>query len=153
MTMPWGSTEEPDALFEMSQSTERPVVSSGARPGKSVGAEFGQWRTVVVSNVVNANSITPGATRLLNRSQRRHRAQVFVQASVAGQPVTDGVILGSSGVINSGLPAVIGSLGGFMPIGQGFRYEVQAELWVCYPASNTDAVYVTVCDEIYASES
>src|ERR1700729_545501 len=105
-----------------------------------------QRRTFLVANVLNASSSTPGAQRLVNRSQRRHRAQIFVQPTVAGQPVTDGVLIGSWGEINRGNPAVIGSMGGYLPIGTNMRYEVQAELWVCYPVSNTDPVFVTVCD-------
>jgi hypothetical protein len=153
MTMPWGSTEEPEIIETMSQSIPVHVVSSDARPGKNVGAEFGHWRTVVVSNTVLAVSTTPGAQRLCNRSLRRHRLHIIVNASVTAQPVTDGVLVGSREEINSGNPAAIGSMGGYLQIGDSVRWECQGELWVAYPVSNTDPVYVTVCDEVYASDS
>jgi hypothetical protein len=152
VTMPWGSTEEPDVVETEFQSVPVHVVSTDAKPGKSIGTEFGRWRTVLVSNVVNQTSVTPGATRLLNRSLRRHRAHIIINASVVNQPTIDGVILGSREEINSGMPAVPGQLGGYLQLGDNVRYEAQAELWVCYPLTNTSPVYVTVCDEVYASD-
>jgi hypothetical protein len=230
--MPYGSTEEPDVEFTMEDSVAPAVESSGVRSGKSVAPEFGRWRTVVVSSAVGANSATPGAQRILNRSQRRHRGHIIVTSTgsilgvpaqpavpattvaaqnvnsypvqvviaangatitnvsvngvtvgtaagtyvvpaygsisiayavavptwvwsaVSGtpQPLTDGIILGSKDEICSGQPAIIGSLGGFLAIGSNTRWEAQAELWVCYPASNSASVFVTFCDEVYASE-
>ncbi len=152
MTMPHGSTEEPsDAQFTMPESVPVHVVSSGEPGQKSVAPEFGRWRTVVVSNTVGADSATPGAQRLANRSKRRHRMHIIVAASVAAQPVIDGVIVGSREEIASGQPVVPGRLGGYLPIGTSVRWEAQAELWVCYPSTNTSPVYVSICDEVYAS--
>ena len=152
MTMPYGSTEEPEVDFKMAQAIPVHVASSAAKPGKTLAAEFGQWRTITVSSAIGAVSATPGAQRLLNRSQRRHRALVFILATVAAQPVTDGVILANRETINSGVAMTPGLVGGFLPIGSNFRLEVQAELWVAFPNTNTDSVYVTVCDEVYASD-
>lgn len=149
MTMPWGSTEEPDVIETMPESVPVHVVSSDAP--KRIAPEFGQWRTVIVSNVIGAYSATPGAQRLLNRSQRRRRAHIIVNSSVAAQNVQDGIIVGSREAIISGQAATIGGIGGYLQIGDSLTYEAQQELWVCYPVSNTATVYVTVCDEVYAS--
>ena len=151
MTMPEGSTET-EVDFYGSQSRPIHVISTNAKPGKAIAAEFGQWNTVVVANVQGPLSVTPGAQRLINRSLRRHRTHIIVSATVAGQPVTDGVIIGSPGQIASGMPAIPGQLGGFLPIGISVRWEVQQELWVCFPQTNTDSVFVTTCDEQYASD-
>lgn len=151
--MPWGSTEEPDVEKIELGTVPVHVVSSGAKSEKSIGAEFGQWKTFLVANVIGNDSAVPGAQRILNRSLRRHRALIGVFATAVGQPVIDGVIVGSSGAINSGQPTVPGRLGGYLPIGSNFRYEAQAELWVCYPFTNVSPVYVTICDEVYASDS
>jgi hypothetical protein len=152
MTMPWGSTEEPDVVEVGQQSIPVHVVSSAARPGKSIGTEFGRWRTFLVANVVGPTSITPGAQRLANRSLRRHRMHIIVNGTVVGQPSTDGVIIGNRDEINGGQPAIPGQLAGYLQIGDNVRWEVQQELWVCYPATNTDPVFVTICDEVYASD-
>jgi hypothetical protein len=152
MTMPLGSAEEPDVIETGTESIPVHVVSSDAKPGKSIGTEFGRWRTFIVSNVIGPYSITPGAQRLLNRSLRRHRAHIIVNGTVVAQPSIDGVIVGNREEITGGMAAVPGQLGGYLQIGDNVRWEVQQELWVCYPATNTDAVYVTVCDEIYASD-
>lgn len=151
MTMPWGATEEPNVEFAMEQSVAPIVVSSGAKSGKSLAAEFARWRTTIVSSALGADSATPGAKRLLNRNQRRHRAHIFIIPSIVAQPVTDGIILGGREEICAGVPAVIGSLAGFLPVGISVRWEGQGELWVCFPASNANPVIVTTCDEIYAS--
>jgi hypothetical protein len=152
MTMPQGSTEEPDdVVFTMPESIPVHVASSDVRLEKSISPEFGRWRTIIVSNVVGPLSATPGAQRLVNRSRRRHRTRIVVNASVVNQPVIDGVIIGSRDEITSGLPAVPGQLGGYLQIGDDVPYEAQAELYVCYPSTNTNSVYVTVCDEVYAS--
>lgn len=152
MTMPQGSTEEPFINEVGRESIPVHVVSTTARPSKNIGTEFGRWQTVTVSNTAGAFSATPGSMRLLSRSLRRKRANIFVIPTVAGQPTTDGVIVGSREEINSGVPATPGFLGGFLPIGTSVRYEVQQELWVCFPSTNTDSVYVTTCDELYASD-
>jgi hypothetical protein len=229
MTMPWGSTEEPTDVQQMEQSIPVRVVSTGARSGKSIGTEFGRWRTYTVANTINNDSATPGAQRLLNRSLRRHRAhilvntggpviqaaptlpsiatsgvavqnttgntvvatlagftatQVFVNGVLVGagngsyvvpaygsisatftvlgtttwtgvsapQPSSDGVIVGAREEIASGMPMIPGRLGGFLDIGTNLRWEVQQELWVAYPATNSGPCLVSVCDEVYASD-
>lgn len=152
MTMPWGSTEEPDVIEVAHQSIPVHVVSSDAKPGRSLAAEFGRWRTVLISNVTNQTSVTPGAVRIASRSLRRHRVHIIVNGTVVAQPSIDGVIVGSRDEINSGMPAVPGQLGGYLQIGDSVRWEVQAELWACYPVTNVSPVYVTVCDEVYASD-
>jgi hypothetical protein len=152
MTMPQGSAEEPDVILTEEPTIPVRVVSTDAKPGKAIAAEFGRWRTFLVQNVTGSVSVTPGAQRLINRSLRRHRCHIVVTATVANQPTTDGIIIGSREEINSGNPAVPGQLAGFLPIGVSVRYEAQAELWVCYPSTNTDPVFVTICDEVYASD-
>lgn len=151
MSMPYGSTEEPEVEIAGERSIPVHVVSTGAKSEKSIGAEYGRWRTLVVSNVIGQSSITPGAQRLLNRSLRRHRALILVQPSIVAQAVLDGVLIGGREEITSGQPAVPGNLGGYLQIGTSLRYEAQSELWVCYPSTNTNTVYVSVCDEVYAS--
>ena len=148
--MPLGSTEEPTVEFTEEPSLAVRVVSSGKT--KPIGAEFGRWHTVLVSSAVGPISITPGAQRLCNRSLRRKRLLIVVSATVLDQPSLDGVIIGSSAEINSGNPATPGALAGYLPIGTSIRWECQQELWVCYPTTNTDPVFVTTCDEQYASE-
>src|ERR1700752_2934373 len=117
MTMPEGSAEEPDVMITGMESVPVHVVSTDAKPGKSIAPEFGRWRTVLVANVVGPNSITPGAQRLFNRSLRRHRGHIIVNATVAGQPVTDGVLIGSREEITSGQAAIPGQLGGYLQVG------------------------------------
>lgn len=232
--MPYGSAEEPEVEVIGMQSVPVHVVSSDAKPGKSIGTEFGRWRTFLVSSALGADSATPGARRLLNRSLRRHRALISVYPSAAsftstpavtpvpaiatsgtavqnpnGVPVSvtltgftatqvfvngilvgasngtyivpaygsisvtftvlgatatagiassnpqnsfDGVIIGSREEICSGAPMTPGNIGGYLAIGTSFRLESQAEYWVAYPSTNTAPVYVTVCDEVYASD-
>jgi hypothetical protein len=152
VTMPQGSAEEPTVTLTEQPTIPVHVVSTDAKPGKNIGTEFGRWRTFLISNTVGPNSATPGAQRLLNRSLRRHRAHIIVNATVAAQTVTDGVIVGGREEIASGSPAIPGQLGGYLQIGDSVRWEVQQELWVCYPSTNVAAVYVTVCDEVYASD-
>lgn len=235
MTMPWGSTEEPEVEEHIPQSVPVHVVSSDAKPGKSIAPEFGRWRTFLITSAVGQDSATPGAKRLLNRSLRRHRAHILVNSSAgsflstpsvagfpsiatsgtaiqnpfaypvsvvlagftatqvfvngilvgasngtyivpgygalsvtftvlgtttpSGIPVSnpqnpfDGVIVGGREEIVSGLPMTPGNLGGYLQIGDNVRWESQQELWVAYPASNTAPVLVSVCDEVYASDS
>ena len=75
-----------------------------------------------------------------------------VTATQLAQSSTDGVIVGNREEICSGSPAIPGQLGGYLQIGDNYRWEVQQELWVCYPSTNSGLpVYVTVCDEVYAS--
>jgi hypothetical protein len=80
VTMPWGSTEEPDVVLTDIESTPVHVVSSDAKPGKNIGTEFGSWRTYLVANVVNSQVSTPGAQRLCSRSLRRKRLQIVVNS-------------------------------------------------------------------------
>lgn len=152
MTMPYGSTEEPTEEKIGTQSVPIHVVSSSLRPGKSLGTEFGRTKTFIVANLVGSTSTTPGAQRILNRSLRRYEARISVLASVAAQAVTDGAIFGSRDEINSGNPAGIGLLGGYLPIGKDLVFKSQAELWVCYPVGNAATVYVTVTDFQWASD-
>jgi hypothetical protein len=151
MTMPYGSTEEPTETQVETQSVPIHVVSSALKPGKPIGAEFGRIKTYTVANVAGAGTTIPGAQRILNRSLRRSEARIAVLASAAGQAVTDGAIFGSRDEINSGNPATIGNLGGFLPIGKDLVFKAQAELWVCFPASNAGPVFVTVTDFQWAS--
>jgi hypothetical protein len=151
-TLPYGAVEEADAVLTERRAFPVHVVSSSAKPVKPIGTEYGQFRTVVVANTVGQDSATPGAKRLLNRNLRRRRAHIIVSPSVVAQAVTDGVIIGSREAIASGLPMTIGNVGGYLPIGTSMRYECQAEVWVSFPVSNTNTVYVTVCDEVYASD-
>lgn len=253
MTMPYGSAEEPAVTQVGLASVPVHVASSDLKPGKALGTEFGRWRTVVVANVIGPYSITPGAARLCNRSLRRRRLRIMVNASVAqgntagsgaiaaggagsaglsagatvtsidlsfvaattaagtatitntpfgplvfeipigtlalsipgtyaanlatnqvtvtvagavspsggtvvlsgvtpAQSATDGVIVGSREEICGGTPAIIGQLGGYLQIGDNLPWECQAELWVCYPQSNGNPVYVSICDEQWASD-
>lgn len=76
MTMPIGSTEEPDVTQVMGPSIPVHVVSTGGKKERNVGAEFGRWRTYVVAP-------TSGGQRILNRSLRRKRAIIKINASVA----------------------------------------------------------------------
>lgn len=64
----------------------------------------------------------------------------------------DGVIVGSREEITSGLTMTPGNIAGFLPIGANIRLESQGEYWVAYPATNTQPVIVSVCDEVYASD-
>jgi hypothetical protein len=271
MTMPQGSTEEPSVTLTGQPSIPVHVVSSYAKPGKSIGTEFGRWRTFLVTSTVGNDSATPGARRLLNRSLRRHRAHIIVNAAlasstpfggvtqtaygsitdpgafdgfvftpsltagtyvltvtaffsgtveaadaanmevtgsgitgmripvppVANVPVTvsqtvtlaaaaavgvqsitagsnaavvynanisaqpvasggnsslDGVIIGGREEIASGNAMTPGQVGGYLQIGDNIRWEVQQELWVAYPVTNSGPVFVSVCDEVYASD-
>lgn len=86
MTMPYGSTEEPDVEVIGHQSVPVHLASSDLKPSRQSASEFGQTRTIVVANVVGPLSVTPGAQRVLNRSQRRHEARISVLASVTGAP-------------------------------------------------------------------
>jgi hypothetical protein len=152
MTMPQGSTEEPETVFTGLESVPVHVVSTDAKPGKSIAPEFGQWKTVIVSSALGPVSTTPGAQRLLNRSLRRHEARIVVNASIVAQTVTDGVIIGPPAIINSGNPAAIGTMAGFLQVGDSITYKSQQELWVAYPASNAAPVIVTALDMQYASD-
>jgi hypothetical protein len=153
MTMPWGSAEEPDDLLTELPTQPVHVVSSDARLSKAIGTEFGQWRTFLITNVVGTVSSTPGAVRLCTRSLRRRRLRIIVNSSQAGQSTQDGIIVGSSAFINSGIPMTPGNLGGgYLQIGDNVPYESQQELWAAYPTTNVGPVLVSVCDEVYASD-
>jgi hypothetical protein len=147
MTMPYGSAEEPDAEVTAEASMPVRVVSSGE--DRRIAAEFGQWRTFTITSTLGPQVIFP-------RSLRRKRGSLFVVASTAGQPVTDGVILGSQGLVgqNSGpLAAAVvpGGPGGYLPIGTSYPYEAQQELYAACPSTNVNTVYITICDEQWAS--
>lgn len=232
MTMPWGSAEEPMHEEVGLQSVPIHVASSALKPGKPLGTEFGQTRTIIVANVVGPYSVTPGAQRVVPRSLRRSEArisvlsggnvtttpgvtalpaisvsgqavqnpnavpvnvtlagftatQVFVNGILVGagngtyvvpafgsisvtytvvgttatagiattgaQPSTDGVILAAPSIIQTGLPAIAGQLGGFLPIGKDLVWKSQAELWCAYPVGNVGQVVVMVTDYQWAS--
>jgi hypothetical protein len=152
MTMPLGSTEEPTVTFTERESIPVHVVSTDAKPGKSVAAEFAHFKTYLVSNTTGATSATPGAQRILNRSLRRHEARIIINATTAAQPIPDGVIIGRRDEINTGNPATIGTMGGYLQIGDNMTYKGQGEVWVAFPVGNTAPVYVTVLDIQYASD-
>jgi hypothetical protein len=153
--MPWGSTEEPEVEFSESATIPVHVVSTDARPEKSLAPEFGRWRTFRVTSAVGNDLAVPGAQRIANRSLRRHRLLIIVNASVAAQTVTDGVIIGGreeiAALAASNTPLATYTPGGYLAIGNNVRYESQQELWAAYPPSNIAPVIVTVCDETYAS--
>lgn len=83
MTMPYGSTEEPETEFYLPQSVPVHVASSDVVSEKTVAPEFGRWRTFLITSALGADSATPGARRLLNRNLRRNRAIIKVSASAA----------------------------------------------------------------------
>lgn len=237
-----GSVEDPMAIQTMTQSVPVHVVSSVAKPGKAIGAEFGRWRTFVfTTSQLSQDTATAGAKRIVNRSLRRHRfllkvngvgtvgsglpaqpsfpgstvpvqntntfpatvvvsgttgtqvtvngivvnstsangtylvpsgATIAITYTVAGtwtwfnanttqpQTSTDGVIIGAPGEILSGggpvggpgTPMTPGQVGGYLQIGDSYRIETQAEYWAAPCAGNSGTVYVTICDEIYASD-
>lgn len=153
MTIPWGTDEEPE--IELTAIPVQPVhvVSSDAELTRPAATEFGRWKTLLVANVVPVGiTSAPGAMQICNRNLRRRRLRIIVSLSVAAQPVTDGVIVGSRDFIHSGVPMNPANInGGYLPLGTSLTYEAQQELWAAYPLTNTDSVYVTVCDEIYAS--
>jgi hypothetical protein len=81
MTMPYGSTEEPDINIATVESVPVHVISSDAKPGKSIAPEFGRWRTFLVTNAVGQDIAVPGARRIAARSLRRHRLLIKVNGS------------------------------------------------------------------------
>ena len=87
MTMPYGSVEEPDISYKMGETFPAHVVSSDiplGKGGKSIGTEFGNWRTLLVNS-------TLGPQRLCSRSTRRRRLLIAVS-----QTITPGSQLGSA---------------------------------------------------------
>lgn len=151
MTMPWGSTEEPEVTKVGHSSIPVHVVSTDAKPTRPVAAEFGQWTTY---NMILAN----GAVQILPRMLRRHRALIYVLPSASAQSTLDGICLGSRNIITSlanpnTSPTPGPGNGGFLPIGATARWESQQELWAIPVWYNADAVYITVCDMIYASDT
>lgn len=264
MTMPYGSTEEPMIEKIETQAFPIHVASSDLKPGKTLAAEFGQWRTLVLpvgggaqrllnrnlsrrqarfwviantlqssantggpiaapaantvivgvpssgvlpagtytvtwsvelegtvtqgtddnnfqlranSGAFAVNSVNPAAAgkydqqtqtitltspgTIVIRNNNAGTAGSFYSASITATPLftntSDGIILGTKEVLsNVGSPAspvgTPGNGGGFMPVGTDPRVENQQELW-CAPAiGNNDTVYVTVLDEVYASQ-
>jgi hypothetical protein len=79
-----------------------------------------------------------------------------ISATPLAQDTTDGIVVGSREFINSGNPLSIVSgvgNGGYLQIGDNLRWECQQELWAAWPSTNSGPpVYVTVCDEQYASD-
>lgn len=84
-------------------------------------------------------------------------ATIIATPANTGQASTDGVVVGSRDFIANSQavvsPYIAGLGAGFLPVGTSLRWECQAELWAAFPPSNANAVLVTVCDEMYASES
>lgn len=118
MTMPYGSVEEPDVTLTEEPTVAVRVVSSGSRPTRNIGTEYGRWRTVLVSSTVGPNSITPGAQRLANRSLRRKRMRIYVNAAASASTPNNGVSYASeNGAVTS--PAAGGVLAttGVLPAG------------------------------------
>lgn len=92
MTMPYGSVEEPDISYKMGETFPAHVVSSDiplGSGGKSVGTEFGNWRTLLVNSSL-------GPQRLCSRSTRRRRLLIAVS-----QTITPGTQLGSAQATNT----------------------------------------------------
>lgn len=79
--MPWQSTEEPDVEVVEHESIPVRVVSTDAKPGKSLAPEFGRWRTFLVTSAVGNDFAVPGARRIVSRSLRRYRVRMFVRSS------------------------------------------------------------------------
>ena len=91
MTMPYGSTEEPDVIETEKTSIPVRVVSTDAKPGKAIAPEFGRWRTFLVTSALGNDLAVPGARRIANRSLRRHRIHIIINSSVTpvgSSPVT-----------------------------------------------------------------
>lgn len=92
MTMPLGSVEEYDEEINPAQFTipTMPVhvVSSDAAPGRQIAAEHGYWRTYLISPNLNAQSATPGAVRIANRSLRRRRLLIAVNGVISNSNAT-----------------------------------------------------------------
>lgn len=118
MTMPYGSAEEPTVIETEEPTVAVRVVSSGSRSSKTIGTEFGRWNTILVTSAVGASSTTPGAQRLANRSLRRKRMRIFVNAASSGSTPNSGVSYASAnGAVTS--PAAGGVLAttGILPAG------------------------------------
>jgi hypothetical protein len=101
MTMPYGSAEEPNVMVTAMPSLPVHVASSDAKPGRSVAAEFGQWRTFLINS---ATLTQVGPVRLCNRSLRRHRLQILVNSTgpVTTTPTVSGFpSIGSSGAVQN----------------------------------------------------
>lgn len=79
---------------------------------------------------------------------------IVIELSGATQSSADGVIIGNPQFINSGLAMTPGNIGaGFLSIGDSESWECQQELWAAFPSTNVGPVLVSVCDEVYASDS
>lgn len=114
--MPWGATEEPDVEQVMGQSVPVHVVSTDAKPGKSIAPEFGQWRSFLIQNKAGNDSATPGAQRILNRSLRRHRAHILVNSAGAvtqAAPTLPSITVSGQAVQNTTGNPVVATLAGF----------------------------------------
>lgn len=100
MTMPYGSTEEPDVEHVELASVPVHVVSSDAKPGRAPAPEFGRWRTVLVNTQIGQDSAVPGAKRLANRSLRRHR--ILIAVSTTGPVTSTPVVTAVPNIATSG---------------------------------------------------
>jgi hypothetical protein len=92
-------------------------------------------------------ALAPGGlpVQILVRRPHRFKARVWVVASVAGQPVTDGVVIGSLVQCQQNNLTAAGNP--YWPIGQHLDVENQREWYAVALPSNTDTVYVTVLDQ------
>lgn len=77
MTMPYGAVEEPEVTYAMGETFPAHVVSSDLPGEKSVGTEFGYWRTLLVSSAL-------GPQRMCSRSTRRKRLLFGIFPTIGG---------------------------------------------------------------------
>jgi hypothetical protein len=110
MTMPYGSVEEPEISYKMGETFPAHVVSSDLESEKSVGTEFGYWRTLLVNSVL-------GPQRLCSRSPRRKRLLIGVFPTIGGgasgqsasatgtaaAPAANGTVASVSGAVLDGI--------------------------------------------------
>lgn len=99
MTMPYGGAEEPIEVMEEPAMWAPEVVST--HHSKSIAPEFGSWRTFPLLP-------TSLPTRILNRSLRRHRAFLRVNASQPTGNVPSVTVEGTA--TNPGAGGIIASI-------------------------------------------
>lgn len=114
------------------------IVENVARIERQAIADFGSW--VTYSIVSGGQPVTA-----LNRNVRRRSATLFVSATVAAQPITDGLLVGT-------FAQVTNQKGGFLPIGAKVTIENQQQLFAVFPTGNANPVNLTVLDELYYGE-
>jgi hypothetical protein len=118
------------------------------------GADGNYGQLPIVLTPATGQNITVNAIAAASGASAVYAAQI--SATPVAQDGTDGVVVGSREFINSGNPLSIVSgvgNGGYLQIGDNIRWECQQELWAAWPSTNSGPpVYVTVCDEQYASD-